>query len=788
MKNIITLILLALSINLMSQKLIECGAWTQQERTDTLNANFDSLFKKTSNWVTPSIFNAPTDSVTDALTALNAMFDYCRTNNVDAVFEGGYYKITGTLLVDNVTIRGEATIEGTNNNIIMGAYGSVGVYRNILSNAVRGERYINITDTDFLDSLNRGDLVKIRTDRLAGDNIRFGEIHKVDSISSTGVYFDDVLFADYLTSENAEISIVYPVKFNIVGDFTLKYPEHLDGVSNNFKSIGILAMYTENSNIVGVNTFSCAAIGVSVNNCYKPYIRTRTSVGFVPSIGYGVSVNGASMYADVSGAFTGHKHCFETGGDLLGGGIPWEVNIHDSRGATKYQLGGATFDSHPSTGSIKFSNCVSYGDGGAGSNGFNLDAIYTTVDNCETYNTHFTYTRASNYSYGTLNVFNSYADNYNFGLSLLGGANSGKINVDGFYATDGKDGSIAFYLIGDTIASLNINNVDVECSQGVGLLAQVLDDKFICNNITITNKEATTSSNAISISSPINKCVFNNIFAKRVNYLMSAGNDVDNVILNNITIDSLYGDRVLSFSDTVNNLRISNLSLDNILASNTSIARIVGGINKFEIFNTNIPDNVAYSTNIPAGGVFDEYYRSGVFGEFTNENLTTEPDIYRNYDADARVLSSNVDSANINTDVNYIMTYSGSIDENGGSQDTCVIRIYTKTNLSSAGAGNNSSGSYSLVVNRGNNASFYAKSDNSFIAHAFSYTGLGNHSSLLKSSFGVTQPTFINAPVVSSTNDYYELMWVNSYAPYNVKPIFVFYNLSNVSAITITKK
>lgn len=310
--------------------------------------------------ITPEHFGAVGDGVTDDQTPLANMFAFTALTRTKTVTFGSYktYYSTGSgFSVNNMVINGNFCKLLKDDSSILGCSGSIGTYYNLSSTAHQRDSWIKCSDADFISSLSAGDVVKIISDEIcqidAAENVPFGESHIVREIDAVNgiIYFNEVLFWSYTTANNARAARLSMTNIDI-SNITLW------SIGEGSTAVAFAASYAfvKATNIF-VKSFT---YGIQLTDCFKPYIRMMSFQQDKEGIGYGVICTSATMYADISLVNIGCRHAFTTGGGAAGG-ITWGARVHDSIAFGSTIVGSGPFDTHASSGSVYFDNCIVYG-------------------------------------------------------------------------------------------------------------------------------------------------------------------------------------------------------------------------------------------------------------------------------------------------------------------------------------------------------------------------------------------------------------------------------------------
>jgi hypothetical protein len=329
-------------------------------------------------------FNVFADGVTDDTAGLQQAFSLAKLTTGKRVNINGVYKVTSVNVADTVIV-GHPKFIGTNGYSALSATGSKGSFYSLNASGNKGDQQVTCTNTTFIASLKPGDLINVTSDALAGDGYHHGEIVEIESIDpAIGVIKSRApLHYSYLTAENARVARIEPVRFSNEGQIFIEFPvDTLGDISIDRHTIGLGITYGRDHNL-NVKTFRSGSRGIVFSYCYRPRVIFSGTMGECPGYGYGVSIVGATMHADVTGRAFGFRHCIHHGGST--DGIPWNSHIHDTYAAGMLATGATMYDTHPSVGSVTFTNCVAEGDStySGGLVGFTTNGRNTKLINCE---------------------------------------------------------------------------------------------------------------------------------------------------------------------------------------------------------------------------------------------------------------------------------------------------------------------------------------------------------------------------------------------------------------------
>lgn len=556
------------------------------------------------DYVTPEMFGAIGDGVTNDNIPFGNILSLAQlTDTKEVCLMPKEYYTTDVLYVENLFIKGNgAILRRSGNNTISAQALLAGELTDFYANtadAIERESWIDVHAT-LAATLSNGDLIKIISDEIidpGGEDSRHGEIHKIHKVVENRVYFWDNLFHTYLMSDNARCAKV-PVITGAMRDLLVKYP-----ITANDHEVAITIRFAENYIIENVSIENSYLSSLQIADSYNVRAYVNTFNAIRNGNGYGVNVANATMYADISGKFIGHRHCFTTSsavyttGDHVGG-VCWGIKVHDSVGAAGF-LGTACFHMHAGGGHVTFENCTAIG-------GIFLDYENTAAWDYETSYILGDYVRKNNWFYRcntahsnqdpetdynndywdfivgndqigynteglNCTIYNCESINCEQGVNFHG--DSDTVIVDGLYVKNaiwgclspGFSSSIILVIKNLTVVN-EFNTKEAVAIQLLGELNRVIIDNVNATNaklfstdsstelpetLTINNMKATRDNSlsiqadyAISISSTtMMNLIINNVFIENMNILILPTTTIagDDIVLNNFTHKGGYG-------------------------------------------------------------------------------------------------------------------------------------------------------------------------------------------------------------------------------------------------------
>lgn len=320
-------------------------------------------------WVCKSVhvdnFGTVADGGTDDYISISKAISFCKlTKSKELHFRQLTYRCNTTIDLTGLTVHGNNAKIVCASGVLVVASGAVGTSYNLSGNAYVGDSWLKCNDATLLNSITNGDLVKVISNEiiqpLSNENTRAGEIHEVRSVDLINgyIYFNDYLFYSYSTSDSARVAKITYANL-VMNNISLIVESETVATHAALIAKGIKNLVLDNVSAKGYYA------AISLHDCYSPLLRVKTFQSDQTGIGYGVQIGGSCMNSNIQGVFVGARHCVTTGNGGIGtgndaGGISWNSKVHDSIGFAG--LSSCTvFDTHASSGSIYYDNCVAIG-------------------------------------------------------------------------------------------------------------------------------------------------------------------------------------------------------------------------------------------------------------------------------------------------------------------------------------------------------------------------------------------------------------------------------------------
>lgn len=591
MKKLIYIFLMLISCKVISQQPTISNQVDWSLHRVVFDGNFDTVYKKTASWLTPEMFGAVGDGVTNDSAALQAMFDYGFDSSNYYFFPDKSYAIEGELNIYGGIIYGNnATIidnyDGAqglgNNHWMLTCAGSIGSWVDLSSNISKGIHFAYISDPAILNNIQPGSLVKFATNRdFRSLGRKQGEMKKVQRIVDTIVYFTEQFYDSYLISDTLFAAVVTPRKFKM-------YDLNIRGNKKEW-SIGLRLDYIDNPIVHGCNFFDSYYAAVYLLDCYNGDFTHNAHGSLQGGAGYGIAILGTSMnimWRDANAFSVRHPSILNS----IQYGVPWNWTIKNI--TAKNLFAGMGFSTHENIGTGKFENCRIYlglenADSSRYKGVWNTDSTYANDEVVEYNGILYESKQASNSGNDPEAFADTYWDFYNnetagfyidadnvtikdcqvYGAEQCirtGGIELKNLYVDGIECYNVYSGFAPVYATGQA----TVTNA-------------VIDDMVIRNQVKKTNKWAVSLD-----QDTINNCTFKNIQSINAGGFFIANIDTGSVIIEDLSVN----DRAVwvnSQSDSINIL-INNLT--SVGSTGILDVEAAAKMNTLKISNLNIFD------------------------------------------------------------------------------------------------------------------------------------------------------------------------------------------------------
>jgi hypothetical protein len=601
------------------------GAYTLTGNKTTLkfegkNTAIASDITFAGTWLTDDVdvnnFAVVADGVTDDRAALSKAFDFTRLTHRKRIVMNGVYKLSDGIVVSNTCIVGNPKFIGTTGKSTLGGSGSAGSFYALNANANLADYSIVCTNSTFLASIVEGDLLLVSTNVVYADSCNGGEIVEIVLIDvETGtIYFKAPLHLDYATSDGAKVARISPITFSNVGLITIELPVDTVGDVNVDKySAGIKFTYGNNIDI-NVATLKTGGWGCVFASCYRPRVRFRGTQGETAGYGYGVSVVGATMFADVTGSAFGYRHCVHHGGTT--DGVPWESHIHDYYATVMLAAGATAFDTHPSTGSVVFANCVAQGDSTYSGSlvGFLVNGKNTSLINCEARNLGVG-AMATDETGKTISINGLRCVDVNYGFLIGSYAVVDHLDLKNIRVINStlRTGAVIFLGAG------TVNNLTLSGIHGYNLTNLIYittggnyPTKLEIRDVSLINA-SDSGSYAIRLNDVnVTELLIDGIVCKKCNYVLQVLQALPVCIIRNFEIRETGSVNTFTFSGNVGTLMLSNGSVKAPVSASSRIVNCAENITNLAIVNVVVSGtNMEYFTNVVSGKTFTNFFHNG---------------------------------------------------------------------------------------------------------------------------------------------------------------------------------
>lgn len=537
--------------------------------------------------ICPEYFGAVGDGVTDDIIPLSKAHDLARLTNNKTVVFAKTYKTSDVLIITNThsEFKNGSGIIGTNGKCVLKATGSLGTYYNLDSNALENSNVIVCSDSAFLASISKGDIVNIISNKLFALGYRQGEMQRIEEISGSTITFKDYLHDTYNTADTARVCRCNMAKYSNSGLGKISMPIGLTGDYDTDRATdGIFLNLVENADI----NFECnkfANSSIQISDCYEPRIWGRTHQGEMEGLGYGIAINGATMRAKIYGSYIGHRAGVDAGGSITG--VPWDVGCYGVTVTVTADDDGAGFLTHYNTGSFYCYDCIVFGAGISETRhaGYTLNARYNRLVNCKTMNLY-----RGIYSTGTamkqVEIINFSGVNCAYGLTGSPDSAIPDLIVDGFSIhNDSVVSGVGFYLAGSTITKWSFKNLDFyNLAGGISLATNdnTYPDTLIVDGFSHTASTSVSMGIGIVVThASLKTIIIRNLIsrnASQVFYANATTADLDHFEIQNGFVENFSSVKPIEIYAEVDYIGFSNVTFKNPLTESSKIVYLNNGV------------------------------------------------------------------------------------------------------------------------------------------------------------------------------------------------------------------
>jgi len=374
-KNILVFILIIMSAIGYGQADITSGMTGLQLR-NTLNYNFDTIYRRV-DWVTLEDYGAVGNGITNDAIAYTAALNSgrpIRLGSGKTYYIGSYVVISG----HNVFMEGDASSPATilyKSNVNTILQGTAGATTTIAADATANSDHITVTSSVGFDI---GNLITITTDSaysfpfVAGNDYRYGEIHKIINISGNNIYVDDKIWNSWnktsydIKGKTIQVREYAPIRVIINNvNFVYETPTQASGA--------LWIAYAKDSYLNNVTVKDAMYTGIMFDYCYnskfdKGYVEGANGLGY----GYGVRFQCCNIGIVTNSYFiknfksveistragTYDYGLFPTYNMLITGNFASGNGMMEGGGISIFNNGGRFVDSHANVNTIISNNVV----------------------------------------------------------------------------------------------------------------------------------------------------------------------------------------------------------------------------------------------------------------------------------------------------------------------------------------------------------------------------------------------------------------------------------------------
>jgi hypothetical protein len=355
------------SINCFSQGEITGTVEDWSLKRPVMNANWDTTFKKTASWITPEMFGAVGDGITNDSAALQNCFNSGK--NIEFGKDKHYICQGRRLIFSGGEIDfNNSTLEFTFNGAELSAGlqldgGQQGSSYLVSADLARGDNVIRVSDANFFTLLRRGDIVNVRdTTKFnleSGETPVSGEIMEVVDVDSVnGIVYTSSKFEDtYLVSDEAEVA-KFTVSTFYIHDGTIIQNRDKPITGGDDSNYAMQLSFSTSSIIENMKSVGAKYSGLQISNSYNPTVLNQITTGAdQEGAGYGCDITSAvkGAYIDNLRGYQIRHAVANTGGSR---GVPWNtiaVNCHGYSNQNTH-----VFDAHAAVGRVTYENCHAF--------------------------------------------------------------------------------------------------------------------------------------------------------------------------------------------------------------------------------------------------------------------------------------------------------------------------------------------------------------------------------------------------------------------------------------------
>lgn len=558
-------------------------------------------------------FNIVADGITDDTTALQKAFTLANLTTSKRIRINGTFKVV-SILIGNTTIIGNPKFIGTAVSCALSGVGTCGTFYNLDADALVNSCSITCSNATLLASLVDGDVINITSSLEYADSCSQGEIFEITSISGSTIYFKEPLHETYLLSDTCKIARITPNTSRNIGLISIEFPIDTTGDLQIDKyTYGIQITYGKNNDF-NISCLKTSSRGIVFLYCYKPRVVYRGTQGECAGYGYGVSIAGATMYADVTGFAEGYRHCVTHGGST--NGVPWESHIHDFYGVGILVNGATVYDTHPSTGSVVFSNCIATSNGtvNGGLCGFTTNGRNVKMINCEARNV-YVGAMLTDPTSKQVSIVNFRCINTNLGVQLGSYAVCEYLELKNItHINDTLKTGTTLELAQGEIHNINIENIishNVNESINYGAIINS-QTTLVLRNITATSDSDTNGVAVRLANATVTTLIIAGLITKNHKKILEVATAVGLCSIRDFHIENPSEPNMINFTLKPNIVDINEGSILNPVTANSCIVSLLQGVDSLKITNViGNGVNLDHITKVVSGKPFTNFFHNG---------------------------------------------------------------------------------------------------------------------------------------------------------------------------------